>query len=121
MNARQRPLRIVHCFRSPVGGLFRHVRDLAEMQHRAGHKVGIICDSSTGGAFEDEIFARIAPTLALGLHRVPMRREISLSDLAAFGRIFGDGAVPRSRCPACARRQRRRLRQDNRHTLAGIW
>ena len=48
------PLRIVHCFRAPVGGLFRHVRDLVEAQHRAGHAVGIICNSSTGGAFEDE-------------------------------------------------------------------
>ena len=25
-------MRIVHCFRSPVGGIFRHVRDLAEAQ-----------------------------------------------------------------------------------------
>ena len=25
-----RPLRIIHCFRSPIGGIFRHVRDLAE-------------------------------------------------------------------------------------------
>ena len=29
------PLRILHCFRSPVGGIFRHVRDLAIEQLRA--------------------------------------------------------------------------------------
>ena len=31
-----RPLRIIHCFRSPIGGIFRHVRDLAEAH---GHPV----------------------------------------------------------------------------------
>ena len=31
--------RIVHCFRSPVGGIFRHVRDLADSQIAAGHEV----------------------------------------------------------------------------------
>lgn len=83
-----RPLRIVHCFRSPVGGLFRHVRDLAEAQKDAGHEVGIICDSSTGGEYEERLFERISPTLALGLHRVPMRREVSPSDLAAAWATF---------------------------------
>ena len=45
-------LRIVHCFRAPVGGVFRHVRDLAVAQAAAGHQVGFICDSTTGGALE---------------------------------------------------------------------
>jgi hypothetical protein len=47
-------LRIVHCFRSPVGGIFRHVRDLAEEHAKAGHQVGILCDSTTGGTYEDQ-------------------------------------------------------------------
>lgn len=76
-------MRIVHCFRSPVGGLFRHVRDLVEVQARNGHRVGIICDSSTGGAYEDELFATLSPSLALGLKRTPMRRQVALSDVAA--------------------------------------
>jgi glycosyltransferase involved in cell wall biosynthesis len=83
-------LRIVHCFRSPVGGLFRHVRDLVEAQRAAGHDVGIVCDSSTGGAFEDKLFAAIEPSLSLGLHRVPMQREVSLRDAAATFRAFGE-------------------------------
>ncbi|HVY20038.1 MAG TPA: glycosyltransferase family 4 protein [Bauldia sp.] len=73
-------LRVVHFFRSPVGGLFRHVRDLVAVQRDAGYDVGIVCDSSTGGAFEDALFAEIEPSLSLGLHRFPMEREISLSD-----------------------------------------
>ena len=77
----QRPLRILHCFRSPVGGIFRHVRDLAEQHHRAGHKVGIICDSTTGGQHEDKLFAGIKPYLDLGLTRTPIRRAIGPADL----------------------------------------
>ncbi|MCC6203462.1 MAG: glycosyltransferase family 1 protein, partial [Hyphomicrobiales bacterium] len=49
------PLRIVHCFRSPVGGIFRHVRDLTEAQVAAGHQIGIVCDSTTGGAYEEQL------------------------------------------------------------------
>jgi glycosyltransferase involved in cell wall biosynthesis len=82
-----KPLRIVHCFRAPVGGLFRHVRDLVEAQHGAGHSVGVICDSITGGAFEEEVLARLVPFLALGLKRLPMRRQIAPSDIAATFRL----------------------------------
>ena len=81
-------LRIVHCFRAPVGGVFRHVGDLAEAQHREGHAVGIICDSTTGGPFEEERLARLAPFLDLGLKRVPMQRRIAPSDIAATFRLM---------------------------------
>jgi glycosyltransferase involved in cell wall biosynthesis len=81
-------MRIVHCFRSPVGGLFRHVRDLVEAQARNGHRVGIICDSTTGGAYEEGLFATLEPSLALGLTRTPMRRQIAPSDMAATWRML---------------------------------
>ncbi len=80
----KQPLRIVHCFRSPVGGIFRHVRDLAEHHSRAGHQVGIVCDSSTGSEHEDKLFAQIMPHLALGLERLPIGRSVGLADLAAL-------------------------------------
>jgi glycosyltransferase involved in cell wall biosynthesis len=82
------PLRIVHCFRAPVGGVFRHVRDLVEAQHGAGHAVGLICDSSTGGAFEQGLLDSIRPFLTLGLRRFPMRRNIAPSDIAATLRMM---------------------------------
>ncbi len=78
------PLRIIHCFRSPVGGIFRHVRDLAEFHAKAGHDVGIICDSLTGGSFEDSLFDEIRPYLPLGLVRLPISRSVSMQDLIAF-------------------------------------
>ena len=83
MTAVMRPLNILHIFRAPVGGLFRHVLDLARGQIARGHKVGLIADSGTGGARAEEILAKLAPQLALGLTRVPMPRLIGPQDLLA--------------------------------------
>ncbi|UVK37315.1 glycosyltransferase family 4 protein [Mesorhizobium sp. AR10] len=81
-------LRIVHCFRSPVGGIFRHVRDLTEAQLAAGHSVGIVCDSTTGGEFEERLFAQMKDSLALGIHRTPMQRHVGPGDLASAWRTY---------------------------------
>jgi glycosyltransferase involved in cell wall biosynthesis len=78
-----RPLKILHVLRSPVGGLFRHVLDLARAQAARGHQVGIVADASTGGERADLAFAALAPHLALGLTRVAMSRHIGLSDVSA--------------------------------------
>ncbi|MBP1850666.1 glycosyltransferase family 4 protein [Rhizobium halophytocola] len=81
-------LRIIHCFRSPVGGIFRHVRDLAEQQHKEGHAVGIVCDSITGGEHEEKLFEQIMPYLALGLTRLPIHRSIGPSDFPALWKTY---------------------------------
>ncbi len=83
-----KPLRIVHCFRSPVGGIFRHVRDLTEAQVAAGHEIGIVCDSTTGGAYEEQLFDGLKHHLALGVHRTPMQRHIGPGDLASAWRTY---------------------------------
>jgi glycosyltransferase involved in cell wall biosynthesis len=77
------PLKILHVFRAPLGGLFRHVLDLARGQIARGHEVGIFCDSTTGGARADQVFAELGPQLSLGVTRVPMSRYPSLTDLRA--------------------------------------
>lgn len=83
-----RRLRIVHCFRSPVGGIFRHVRDLAAAQAANGHDIGIVCDSTTGGDYEARLFAQIGDTLSLGVHRTPMQRHVGAGDIAAAYRTY---------------------------------
>jgi glycosyltransferase involved in cell wall biosynthesis len=83
MAGAARPLKILHVLRSPVGGLFRHVIDLARAQAARGHQVGIVADSSTGGAHADAAFASLADNLALGLTRVPMSRHVGVSDITA--------------------------------------
>jgi glycosyltransferase involved in cell wall biosynthesis len=83
-----RPLRILHAVRAPVGGIFRHIIDLANGQADRGHQVGIIADSLTGGERAAAALAEIAPRLALGVHRVPSRREPHPSDLLAWTKFM---------------------------------
>ncbi|WP_337917885.1 glycosyltransferase [Pseudaminobacter soli (ex Zhang et al. 2022)] len=71
-----------------MGGIFRHVRDLTVAQVAAGHKVGIVCDSTTGGEFEERLFDAMRGMLALGIHRTPMQRHIGPGDIAAAWRTF---------------------------------
>jgi glycosyltransferase involved in cell wall biosynthesis len=78
------PMKIIHCFRAPVGGLFRHVLDVANAQVAAGHSVGIFCDATTGGERGNGLLAELEPLLGLGLTRVAMRRNPHPSDLTAF-------------------------------------
>jgi glycosyltransferase involved in cell wall biosynthesis len=82
-----RPLKILHVMRAPVGGLFRHVVDLARGQAARGHRVGIVADSTTGGAAAEAKLAELRPYLALGLSRVPMSRHIARSDLDAVADV----------------------------------
>jgi glycosyltransferase involved in cell wall biosynthesis len=76
-------LSILHIFRAPLGGLFRHVVDLARGQAERGHRVGLIVDSLTGGARADAALAALEPELALGVQRLAISREISPSDVHA--------------------------------------
>jgi glycosyltransferase involved in cell wall biosynthesis len=82
------PLNILHVFRSPVGGLFRHVADLAREQAARGHHVGLIADSSTGGERADAIFAALRPQLALGVSRISMSRHLGPGDTLAIGHVM---------------------------------
>jgi glycosyltransferase involved in cell wall biosynthesis len=81
------PLRVLHAIRPPVGGIFRHVLDVASGQADRGHQVGIIADSLTGGERAEAALAEIAPRLALGVHRLPIRREPYPTDLLAWIRL----------------------------------
>ena len=83
-----RPLRIVHAVRAPVGGIFRHILDLANGQIEAGHHVGIIADSLTGGERANAALAEIAPRLKLGVRRVAIHREPHPSDFLVWLRFL---------------------------------
>src|SRR5271156_5262394 len=56
-------LKIVHILRAPFGGLFRHVVDVTQGQIERGHRVGLICDSTTGGARAEAVLAELAPSV----------------------------------------------------------
>ncbi|MFA6266430.1 MAG: glycosyltransferase family 4 protein [Pseudolabrys sp.] len=76
------PLNILHVFRAPVGGLFRHVMDLARAQAERGHYVGLIVDSTTGGERAEAALDGLASHLVHGITRVPMSRQVNPGDWA---------------------------------------
>jgi glycosyltransferase involved in cell wall biosynthesis len=80
-------MRILHVFRTPVGGLFRHVRDLVHGQSEAGHQCGIVCDSTTGGEGASRLLAATERHCALGISRIPISRLPGIGDLAAARRV----------------------------------
>ena len=84
-----RPLRILHAVRAPVGGIFRHILDLANGQADRGHHIGIIADSLTGGARAEAALKEIAPRLKLGLYRIAIHREPYPTDILVWARFMG--------------------------------
>jgi glycosyltransferase involved in cell wall biosynthesis len=82
------PLRILHAVRAPVGGIFRHIMDLANGQADRGHQVGIIADSLTGGDRAEAALAEIAPRLKLGVHRLAIRREPFPTDVLVWAHFM---------------------------------
>ena len=81
------PLRIFQILRAPVGGLFRHVRDLTEELGRRGHAVGVIADSITSDALTAERLKALEPFASLGIHNLPMPRTLGFADFTTPYRI----------------------------------
>lgn len=79
-----KPLRILHAVRAPVGGIFRHIIDVANGQADRGHEVGIVADSLTGGDRARDALAEIAPRLKLGTYRLPIHREPHPGDVLVW-------------------------------------
>jgi glycosyltransferase involved in cell wall biosynthesis len=76
-----RRLRILQVLRAPVGGLFRHVRDLTQSLAGRGHEIGIVADSLTADGLTAERLEQLAPYATLGIHRLPMPRLFGWADL----------------------------------------
>jgi glycosyltransferase involved in cell wall biosynthesis len=81
------PLRILQILRAPVGGLFRHVRDLTEELGRRGHQVGVIADSITSDALTAERLEALKPFASLGIHNLPMPRTLGFADFTTPYRL----------------------------------
>lgn len=54
----------------------------------AGHEVGIVCDSTTGGEYEAQLIEALRPRLPLGATRTPMQRHVGPGDLVSAWRTF---------------------------------
>lgn len=77
-------LRILHCFRAPVGGLYRHVRDLVTAQTEMGHHIAVVCDSRTGGKDAEKSLRELDELCSFGVWRIPMSRNLGPSDYFAI-------------------------------------
>ena len=84
----EQPLRILHAVRAPVGGIFRHILDVANGQADRGHHVGIIADSLTGGERAEAALAEIAPRLKLGVRRLAIHREPHPADILVWAHFM---------------------------------
>jgi glycosyltransferase involved in cell wall biosynthesis len=87
-NAPANPLRILHVFRAPLGGLFRHVVDLASEQVARGHRVGLFFDSESRGEHVARALSGIIGGLSLGVSGCPVHRNPRLADAVAIARFM---------------------------------
>lgn len=80
-------MKILHILRAPIGGLFRHVRDLAEQQIKQGHEVGFITAIHAETDYVKQLFADIESQLSLGIQKLPITRLPNLSDFQNIKKI----------------------------------
>lgn len=78
---------ILHILRAPVGGLFRHVCDLVQVQAGLDHDVGIVCDREGGGERTHQILADLEQHCRLGIHRIAMPRLPGPGDIQALRNV----------------------------------
>lgn len=86
-SLRQRKMRILHVLRAPLGGLFRHVLDVAREQSQRGHAVGLVYDSLTCSERVAATIEDLAPALELGTLALPIRRKPHPSDITNLMKI----------------------------------
>lgn len=80
-------LTIIHILRAPMGGVMRHVRDLARIHTAQGHRVGIICDVEGTAGYNNALLEDLEKELAFGVMRLPMSRAVGPSDYLAIRKI----------------------------------
>jgi glycosyltransferase involved in cell wall biosynthesis len=70
-----------------VGGLFRHVHDLARGQAELGLDAGLICAAGSVDSETERALSRVADACALGVRRLPMTRRLGMSDWHAYWQV----------------------------------
>ncbi|MDF1686955.1 MAG: glycosyltransferase [Parvibaculaceae bacterium] len=76
-------LRVLHTMRAPLGGLFRHVRDVVQGQAEAGYDVGVVCERNASDPLSEGRLDELADHCSLGVHRISMSRHAGVGDVHA--------------------------------------
>jgi glycosyltransferase involved in cell wall biosynthesis len=71
-----------------MGGVLRHVRDLAINHTALGHDVGIICDVEGAEGYNEALLAKLSEEISLGVTRTAMNRSVGAADVFAASRIL---------------------------------
>lgn len=71
-----------------MGGILRHVRDLAIKHTAQGHDVGILCDVAGNEGYNEALLENLSGIISLGVKRVPMSRSIGVADLFAVSKTL---------------------------------
>ncbi len=74
--------------RAPIGGLYRHVMDLSEALSLRGHQIGLVMDNRVSDAHTDARVSALSIVPALGVHKMPISRLLSLHDLSSTYKIL---------------------------------
>ena len=77
-----RKLRILQILRAPVGGLFRHVRDLTEGLAARGHEIAVLADSQSSDALTEPRLAELGQFAKLGIYRASIPRVLGPGDVS---------------------------------------
>jgi glycosyltransferase involved in cell wall biosynthesis len=80
-KAGQGERRVLHIMRLPMGGLFRHVRDLVIGQREEGIEVGVVSAAPPDDGISAERLALLERHCSLGLHLLSMPRLPGLGDV----------------------------------------
>ena len=71
-----------------MGGVLRHVRDLAMIHTMLGHDVGIICDVEGTDGYNEALLINLSKEISLGITRIAMGRSVGPSDVFSASRVL---------------------------------
>ena len=81
--------RVLHIMRLPMGGLFRHVRDLVMGQQAAGIAAGVVCAEPVNDGISARQLSDLEHYCGLGLHVLPISRLPGIGDVANIREVGG--------------------------------
>lgn len=71
-----------------MGGVLRHVRDLATIHTALGHDVGIICDAEGTDGYNEALLSKLSQEISLGITRTGMSRSVGPSDVFSASKVL---------------------------------
>ena len=78
----------MHIIRAPLGGAFRHVRDLVRAQLQCGMAVALVCSSRHYDLDSERQLEELMSLCSAGAWRIPIPRTVGINDIRAVYKIL---------------------------------